>query len=87
VTTCGNSDELASLAFCKRRNGPPASERFLILEEDRGFGAWVEETSDISRCTTDRWCERFADEYGIKDPTFGHVSKSDVVICCGIQNR
>src|SRR6516165_1598971 len=41
-------------------------------------------TSDISRRTADRWCEWFAVEYGNKDPTFGQVSKSDVVTCWAI---
>lgn len=48
------------------------------VEQDRGFGAWVEENLEISRRTADRWCEWFAVEADLKDSTFRHVTKSDV---------
>jgi len=50
-----------------------------IHDEDRGFGAWVEDNLDISRRTADRW----ADEYGLanglmmRDGTSSHVTRSD----------
>jgi hypothetical protein len=50
-----------------------------IHDEDRGFGAWVEDNLDISRRTADRW----ADEYGLanglmmRDGTSSQVTKSD----------
>lgn len=50
-----------------------------IHDEDRGFGAWVEDNLDISRRTADRW----ANEYGLanglmmRDGTSSQVTKSD----------
>jgi hypothetical protein len=50
-----------------------------IHDEDRGFGAWVEDNLDISRRTADRW----ADEYGLanglmmRDGTSSHATRSD----------
>jgi len=34
-----------------------------LRDQDKGFGAWVEETIEISRRTADRW----ANEYGLKN--------------------
>src|SRR5260370_3334704 len=49
-----------------------------IQDEDRGFGAWVEDHLDISRRTADRWADGYAIENGLKDPTptSSHVTKS-----------
>lgn len=48
-----------------------------------GFGAWVEDTLDISRRTADRWADEWAVAQGLKKPskrakpTFRQMSKSE----------
>jgi hypothetical protein len=48
-----------------------------------GFGAWVEDTLDISRRTADRWADDWAVAQGLKKPskrakpTFRQVSKGE----------
>jgi hypothetical protein len=71
--------EMGPLLFWLRVRLRAQGSRNDIHDEDRGFGAWVEENLDISRRTADRW----ANEYGLanglmtQDATSSQVTKSD----------
>jgi hypothetical protein len=47
-----------------------------ISDQDRGFGAWVEDNLAISRRTADRWADEYAISAGLKTPTSSQVSTS-----------
>jgi hypothetical protein len=53
--------EMGPLLYWLRENLRAQGSRNDIRDQDKGFGAWVEETIEISRRTADRW----ADEYGL----------------------
>jgi hypothetical protein len=48
-----------------------------IHDEDRGFGAWVEDNLDITRRTADRWADWYAVENRLKDSTSRQLTKSE----------
>src|SRR6266700_3264442 len=52
--------EMGPLLFWLRLKLRAQGSRNDIQNQDRGFGAWVDETLSISRRTADRW----ADDYG-----------------------
>jgi hypothetical protein len=70
--------DLAPMLYWLRDKLRAQGARNDISDKDRGFGFWVEEHLDISRRTADRWCEWYAVEAGLKEPTSSHVSKSDL---------
>jgi hypothetical protein len=53
--------EMGQLLYWLREKLRAQGSRNDLRDQDKGFGAWVEETIEISRRTADRW----ADEYGI----------------------
>src|ERR1035437_6427193 len=53
--------EMGQLLYLLRENLRAQGSRNDLRDRDKGFGAWVEETIEISRRTADRW----ADEYGL----------------------
>jgi hypothetical protein len=53
--------EMGQLLYWLREKLRAQGSRNDLREQDKGFGAWVEETIEISRRTADRW----ADEYGL----------------------
>jgi hypothetical protein len=53
--------EMGQLLYWLRGKLRAQGSRNDIRDQDKGFGAWVEETIEISRRTADRW----ANEYGI----------------------
>ncbi len=55
--------EMGPLLYWLRENLRAQGSRNDLRDRDMGFGAWVQETIEISRRTADRW----ADEYGIKN--------------------
>jgi hypothetical protein len=56
-------DEMGQLLYLLRENLRAQGSRNDLRDRDKGFGAWVEETIEISRRTADRW----ANDYGIKN--------------------
>jgi hypothetical protein len=53
--------EMGQLLYWLREKLRAQGSRNDLRDQDKGFGAWVEETIQISRRTADRW----ADEYGL----------------------
>jgi hypothetical protein len=53
--------EMGQLLYWLREKLRAQGSRNDLRDQDKGFGAWVEETIEISRRTADRW----ANEYGI----------------------
>jgi hypothetical protein len=53
--------EMGPLLYWLRERLRAQGSRNDLRDQDKGFGAWVEETIQISRRTADRW----ADEYGL----------------------
>jgi hypothetical protein len=70
--------DLAPMLYWLREKLRAQGARNDIDDRDRGFAAWVEEHLDFSRRTADRWCNWYAIQAGLKEPTSGQVSKSDV---------
>jgi len=76
-------DEMGELLYFLRENLRAQGSRNDLRDQDKGFGAWVEETIEISRRTADRW----ADEYGLKNglierkpkPTSGQADQKSFV--------
>lgn len=70
--------EMGQLLYLLREKLRAQGSRNDLRDGDKGFGAWVEQTIEISRRTADRW----ADEYGFanglmkRKATSGHVTKS-----------
>lgn len=56
-------NEMGQLLYWLRENLRAQGSRNDIRDQDKGFGAWVEQTIEISRRTADRW----ANEYGIRN--------------------
>lgn len=65
-------DEMGQLLYWLRENLRAQGSRNDLREQDKGFGAWVEETIEISRRTADRW----ADEYALKNRLMTRKSTS-----------
>jgi hypothetical protein len=53
--------EMGQLLYWLREKLGAQGSRNDLRNQDKGFGAWVEQTIEISRRTADRW----ADEYGL----------------------
>ena len=64
--------EMGPLLYWLRENLRAQGSRNDLRDQDKGFGAWVEETIEISRRTADRW----ADEYGLANGLMKRTSTS-----------
>jgi hypothetical protein len=64
--------EMGQLLYWLREKLKAQGIRNDLRQEDKGFGAWVEQTIEISRRTADRW----ADEYGIANGLMKRKSTS-----------
>ena len=64
--------EMGQLLYLLRENLRAQGSRNDLRDRDKGFGAWVEETIEISRRTADRW----ADEYGLANGLMKRKSTS-----------
>jgi hypothetical protein len=64
--------EMGQLLYLLREKLRAQGSRNDLRDRDKGFGAWVEETIEISRRTADRW----ADEYGLANGLMKRKSTS-----------
>ncbi len=64
--------EMGQLLYWLRDKLRAQGSRNDLRDRDKGFGAWVEETIEISRRTADRW----ADEYGLANGLMKRKSTS-----------
>jgi hypothetical protein len=69
--------DMGPLLYWLREKLRAQGSRNDIHDKDRGFGAWVEETLDISRRTADRWADWYAIEKGLKQSTSGQLTRSE----------
>lgn len=69
--------DMGPLLYWLREKLRAQGSRNDIHDKDRGFGAWVEETLDISRRTADRWADWYAIEKGLKQLTSGQLTRSE----------
>jgi hypothetical protein len=58
--------EMGGLLYWLREKLRAQGSRNDIRDQDKGFGAWVEKTIEISRRTADRWADDYAYTYGLK---------------------
>ena len=70
--------EMGPLLYWLRAKLRAQGSRNDLHEEEKGFGAWVEDNCEITRRTADRWADQYARENGFVPipPTSGHESKS-----------
>ncbi len=64
--------EMGQLLYLLREKLRAQGSRNDLRDRDKGFGAWVEETIEISRRTADRW----ADDYGLANGLMKRKSTS-----------
>ena len=64
--------EMGQLLYLLREKLRAQGSRNDLRDRDKGFGAWVEETIEVSRRTADRW----ADEYGLANGLMKRKSTS-----------
>ncbi|MBZ5502598.1 MAG: hypothetical protein LAN59_10225 [Acidobacteriia bacterium] len=64
--------EMGQLLYWLREKLRAQGSRNDLRNQDKGFGAWVEQTIEISRRTADRW----ADEYGLANGLMKRKSTS-----------
>src|SRR5580700_2579320 len=74
-------DEMGQLLYLLRENLRAQGSQNDLRDRDKGFGAWVVETIEISRRTADRWADEYGLAYGLMKrkpkPTSGQdVQKS-----------
>jgi hypothetical protein len=70
------SKEMGPLLYWLREKLRAPGSRNDLRQQDKGFGAWVEENLDVTRRTADSWANAYAFENGLRErkPTYGNPS-------------
>ena len=70
--------DMGPLLYWLREKLRAQGSRNDLRDQDKGFGAWVEENLDVTRRTADSWADAYAVANGLRErkPTYGNASIS-----------